>query len=401
MALQTRTGPVWSFTTAGGSPPPGGSGEIVLYASEASRHGAYVAEADGTAAGGAKIRHPNAGAAKITVAAANPVNYFEMTFTAQAGRPYRLWIRGRADTNYWGNDSVFAQFSGSVTSGGSATWRIGTTSAAEVNLEDCSGCGLSGWGWQDNGWGVGVMGPLVYFATTGTQTIRVQTREDGFAIDQIVLSPTTYLNTSPGSLKNDTTILGKSNGAAEQGELVFRAAEDSTLAGAWQVESDSTAAGGAKIRNPNLGVAKLTTALAAPQNYVELTFDAEAGTGYRTWIRGKADANHWSNDSVFMQFDGSVDAGGAPLWRIGTTSATVVNVEDCSGCGLANWGWQDNGWGTNVLGPLVFFAEDGPQRMRIQTREDGLSIDQIVLSAAQYLESAPGALKNDATVLPR
>ena len=62
-----------------------------------------------------------------------------------------------------------------------------------MNLEDCSGCGLSGWGWQDNGWGVGVLGPEVVFASSGTQRIRVQTREDGFTIDQIVLSPQRYL----------------------------------------------------------------------------------------------------------------------------------------------------------------------------------------------------------------
>ncbi|HWP42257.1 MAG TPA: endonuclease/exonuclease/phosphatase family protein, partial [Blastocatellia bacterium] len=49
--------------------------------------------------------------------------------------------------------------------------------------------------------------PLIYFQTTGTQTIRIQTREDGLSIDQIVLSPQSYLNSSPGSLKNDTRIL--------------------------------------------------------------------------------------------------------------------------------------------------------------------------------------------------
>ena len=76
-----------------------------------------------------------------------------------------------------------------------------------MNLEDCSGCGIAGWGWQDNGWGVNVMGPLVYFASTGPQTLRVQTREDGFAIDQIVLSPVTFVNSSPGALKNDARIL--------------------------------------------------------------------------------------------------------------------------------------------------------------------------------------------------
>ena len=116
-------------------------------------------------------------------------------------------MRGKAQSDYWGNDSVFVQFSSSVDGSGAARYRIGTTSAYEVNLEDCSGCGLSGWGWQDNGWGVGVLGPEVVFASPGTQRIRVQTREDGFTIDQIVLSPQRYFTTAPGSLKNDTTIV--------------------------------------------------------------------------------------------------------------------------------------------------------------------------------------------------
>ena len=64
-----------------------------------------------------------------------------------------------------------------------------------------------GWGWQDNGWGVGVAGPPIYFARSGPQVIRVSTREDGFSIDQIVLSSGRYAVTSPGALKNDTTIL--------------------------------------------------------------------------------------------------------------------------------------------------------------------------------------------------
>ena len=179
-----------------------------VYASTAPlKVGAWRVESDATAAGGKKMRHPDAGAAKITTASTNPANYFEVTFNAEAGRGYRLWLRGKADGNSWANDSVFVQFNKSVTSSGAATWRIGTTSAAEVNLEACSGCGVSGWGWQDNGYGSNVLGPLVYFSASGPQTLRVQTREDGFAIDQIVLSPTTYLSVSPGALKNDTRIL--------------------------------------------------------------------------------------------------------------------------------------------------------------------------------------------------
>ena len=182
----------------------------MLYASSStSIHGGWSREADASAAGGSKLRHPNAGAAKLSAPLANPTHYFELTFNAEAGRPYHLWLRGRADTGgaYY-NDSVFVQFSGSVTQGGAATWRIGTTSATDVNLEDCSGCGQAGWGWQDNGWGSATaMGPDVYSAATGPQTIRIQTREDGFSIDQVVLSPSTYLTARPGPQRNDTTIL--------------------------------------------------------------------------------------------------------------------------------------------------------------------------------------------------
>ena len=183
--------------------------EIVLYASETTaRAGNWVVEADGTAAGGARIRYPDAGGPKLTEAFANPTHYFETTFTAQAGVAYRLWMRGKADANSTNNDSAFVQFSGSVDNNGTPVFRIGTTSATMFNLEDCTGCGLSAWGWNDNLFGG--LGPLIFFANSGIQTIRVQLREDGLALDQIVLSPQKYLNSSPGAGKNDTTILTKS-----------------------------------------------------------------------------------------------------------------------------------------------------------------------------------------------
>ena len=150
--------------------------------------------------------------------------------------------------------------------------------------------------------------------------------------------------------------------------------------------------------NPDAGVPKLTVAAAAPTTYFELTFTADAGRAYRLWMRGRAQGDYWTNDSVFVQFSGSVSDTGAPVYRIGTTSATVVSVEEGTGMGLAGWGWQDNGYGG--LGPLLYFATSGPQTIRIQQREDGVSIDQIVLSASTYLTAAPGASKNDATVLP-
>lgn len=192
------------------SAPQPTSGEIVLYAREATTiTGAWRLVADATAAGGSRIFHPDAAAPKVTAPLASPAAAFDLSFTAEAGRPYRLWIRGKADRNSYDNDSAYVQFSGSVTSSGAPTFRIGSTSATAFVLEDCTNCLVSGWGWQDNGYGAGVLGPAIYFATSGPQTLRIQNREDGLSIDQVILSPATYLTRSPGATKEDTTIVPK------------------------------------------------------------------------------------------------------------------------------------------------------------------------------------------------
>jgi hypothetical protein len=47
------------------------------------------------------------------------------------------------------------------------------------------------------------------FANSGSHTLRIQIREDGVQLDQIVLSPSTYLSSAPGSVTNDNTIVPK------------------------------------------------------------------------------------------------------------------------------------------------------------------------------------------------
>ena len=140
--------------------------------------------------------------------------------------------------------------------------------------------------------------------------------------------------------------------------------------------------------------------LAAPVDYFEATFTAAAGVPYRLWLRMRATANSKLNESVWVQYAGAVTAGGAPLWRTGTTSALLVNLENCSACGVAEWGWQDNAYwlGTSSV---VRFAVSGQQRIRVQTREDGVDIDQIVLSPATYFTVPPGPVKNDHTIVPK
>jgi hypothetical protein len=292
--------------------------EIVLWAAKASTVvGAWTLVSDATAAGGAALWNPDAGATKLTTAAASPASFFELTFTARANTPYRLWLRSRAQNDYWTNDSVFVQFSGSTPAGRRST------------ASDLSKC------------------------------------------------------------------------AAAPGEIVLWAADAAAPAGAWVIQSDPTAAGGRFVVHPDAGAPKVTTASAAPANYVDVTFDAVAGVPYHLWLRGRAQNDDYGNDSAFVQFSGAVSSTGTPVDGIGTTDAAVVVLEDCSGCGDAGWGWQDNGWGANVMGDNVYFATTGPQRLRIQTREDGYQIDQIVLSPARWLTTSPGSLKNDATILTR
>jgi phosphatidylserine/phosphatidylglycerophosphate/cardiolipin synthase-like enzyme len=500
MANMEKAGPVWSFRTTG-APPAAGTSDVVLWAAKAPSIAGWSIVADTSAAGGKRLATPDLKQPKVATPLESPTKYFDMGFFAEAGVPYRLWIRGKAERNSYENDSVYVQFSDSVTQAGAAQWRIGSTSAALVTIEDCnSGCGLANWGWQDTAQGVGVLGPPVYFSITGNHSMRVQVREDGLSIDQIILSRDVFLSSSPGLTQNDGTIYAEQGSAPldpnwtptvsitspaadaqftapaavtidatasdpdgtvvrvdfyadgnligsdatapfsttwnvsppgtksltakaidnrgasttssavaieiepadlQPGEEVVLYASTAPVAFGWNVTADATAAGGNRLQNPNAAQPKVTTPLAAPSQYFEMTFHALAGRPYRLWIRGKAISNSYENDSVWVQFDNSVASDATtPTWRIGTAEAAMVSLEDCTSCGMSGWGWQDTLSGTGVLGPVVYFATTGTHTIRIQTRDDGLGIDQVVLSSFYYTTTAPGPPKNDNTILP-
>ena len=389
-----------------------GIDEIVLIASSAATvAGAWRRVTDATAAGGARLHHPNQGHAKLAAPLSGPANYFELTFEADAGKPYRLWMRARAEGDTWNNDSVFAQFSSSVDATGAPLFRIGSASATTMNLEDDSNAGVSGWGWQDNGWGAGVLGPTLTFATSGLHTIRVQTREDGVSIDQIVLSARKYLTSAPGPLKNDATILpggvvttpeptpGPVPVPTPTAEVIVHAASlpAAALHGNWTIVADASAAGGFALMNADQGAPKITAAAAAPLSYVDVPFTAAAGVPYQVWIRMRAQGNGYANDSIYVQLSGAVNGSGQPVARIGTTQGHAVVLQDYDGAPISGWGWNDNGWAT--LGTPYVFAQSGAQTLRIQQREDGILIDQIVISPVKYLSTSPGAAINDGTII--
>jgi hypothetical protein len=183
-------------------------------------------------------------------------------------------------------------------------------------------------------------------------------------------------------------------------ETVLIPAHEGDKHGAWQSVSDSTAAEGARAWHPNANAPKVTGPLPNPTDYIDVGFLADPTQTYKLWLRLKAENDSWANDSVFVQFTGAKDSAGNPIYEIGTASALAVNLEECSGCGISGWGWEDDGWGAvNGNGVTLRFPEGGPQTIRIQTREDGVSIDTIVLSSEKYLTARPGSAKNDTTRL--
>ena len=182
-------------------------------------------------------------------------------------------------------------------------------------------------------------------------------------------------------------------------EVLVRAADLPAAAvhgNEWTRVDVADAAGGAILLNPDHGAAKRATASASPSSYVEFTVNVAAGVPYRLWLRSRATNNGYSNDSLYVQFSGAVDATGTALARINTTAALSVILEAGRDAGVSGWGWSDAGY--DAAAPPVYFAQGGLQTIRIQQREDGIGWDQLVLSSAAYA-TLPGKTKNDTTIL--
>lgn len=183
-------------------------------------------------------------------------------------------------------------------------------------------------------------------------------------------------------------------------EQVIYAADVRTLAGAWSKVADPSAAGGIKLSTPDRGAPATGAPLAAPTDFVEASFDAAPGSRYRVWLRMHALADSKWNDSVYVQFSDSVDGLGNSVNRIGTTAGYTVNLWPCADCQTYGWGWQRNAYWLAGSGD-VWFPTGGAHTIRLQTREDGVEIDQIVLSPSAYASAAPGAASGDATIVPK
>ena len=168
--------------------------------------------------------------------------------------------------------------------------------------------------------------------SSGRHTIRIQQREDGISIDQVVLSAGQWVNGASGvEPRDDTTILPPSDGGSSEPppppppssdprEIVMYAAAERSGGGTnWQ--SDGRRHRGGRRAAAESG-SRPGESRRRRQRRDRITsrcaFTAEAGVPYHLWVRSRATNDYWGNDSVFVQFSDSVDASGAPIWRIGS-----------------------------------------------------------------------------------
>jgi endonuclease/exonuclease/phosphatase family metal-dependent hydrolase len=195
-------------------------------------------------------------------------------------------------------------------------------------------------------------------------------------------------------------MIGTTKHTIAASDIVLYATDFTNLRGNWAEVAVSGAAGGVALSSTDLGWSSPDSALAAPNDFVEASFSAPASVPYHVWLRLKAAGNSKYNDSVWVQFSDAVDSSQGAIYPISSTSGLLVNLQNCSGCVLSNWGWQDKGYWLQQT-TSVQFASSGTHTIRIQTREDGVQIDQVVLSPATYFTNAPGGPTDDTTIVAK
>jgi endonuclease/exonuclease/phosphatase family metal-dependent hydrolase len=348
--------------------------EIVLHTSDAGVvKGHWAKTSSSGAAGGQSVKSANQGFASANAPLASPANYFEMTFQADASTTYRVWLRLRAEGDSKWNDAVWVQFNDSVTSSGGATYRIGTTSGLMVNLERCSGCGTSNWGWHNTAYWLS-QNTGIRFAASGQHTIRVQTREDGVEVDQIVLSPVTYLSASPGPISNDTTILSKT----PTGETAPPPPPTST----------STPYKGTPFALPGTVTAADFDNGGANVAYSDTT-GGNSGSVYRSTdvdVQGASIGGYnvgWTASGEWLKY--SVSVASAATYNVSlrvAATSTSKTIQVTSGSASASFavpntgGWQN--W-TTVTVPMTLAA--GAQVMTVTFTNGGVNLHSISVAA--------------------
>ena len=146
--------------------------------------------------------------------------------------------------------------------------------------------------------------------------------------------------------------------------------------------SDSASPGGKVIGTVNKGDGLDPPPESDP--HVTFKMTVQGGVSYRCWIhmkvgtaKGKSTANKF-----WVQFSNAVDRTGAEAYKPGTSSYLTAQ-----GPARPGWAWvscDDAGAATRIA-----FRASGLVTVRLQAGMEGVGFDQLLLSSAKFLETAP------------
>ncbi len=188
------------------------------------------------------------------------------------------------------------------------------------------------WGWMDGTHYSPETGD-VYFQDGGPHTLRIQSRQDGVSLDTILLSPYDEIDKMLRARDFDRIdqLLIKKDRPDEYPDLVIIPASQvdrDRIYGKWKRESDASAL--FKFRLDDLPSQKTWQfqPLINPEDYFEVDFQAKKDIKYHVWIRMKAYKGDPLSDSVYLQFNDSMDDQGGERYRIGHPAYSKERLGD-------------------------------------------------------------------------
>ncbi|MBX2825832.1 MAG: hypothetical protein KTR33_13960 [Gammaproteobacteria bacterium] len=334
------------------------------------------------ASGTAVITTPDSGALKKSIAGSPMLSYL-VNFDA-AGK-YQVWLRGSGDTNAKGegkSDSAYVGLNGSA--------------ATALAIQDFP----ASWRWSNDLRGGGKA--MLTVPSAGVHAVNLWMREDGLAVDQIVLSrkdgydPASQStddseaddndsnenndasdnadsdgNSGETADDNEDTGTGGSTGGDSSDSVSSEAAvvveaeayssSTKTSSHSWVVTSATGASDGkAMVTTPDNGSLKKTSSGSPVLSYA-LQFPA-AGK-YFVWVRGSGDTNskgEGRSDSLHVGLNGKLSTAGA-----------IQNFPTA-------WTWSNQRRAGGAA--YIVVPSKGQHIVNVWMREDGLIVDKLVLT---------------------
>lgn len=206
---------------------------------------------------------------------------------------------------------------------------------------------------------------------------------------QLVWSNPTMYSSNPDANADTQSCLGDARLGTNNSEIVIHTSNVCDFHGNFHLQGDATAADGLHAEDmPNLGLRVGghfgNAAESSPTHYFDASFKAQAGKLYHLWARiaVAADNDFGTSDSMYIQFSDALE-NGDPVNRMGTSQGLVVSKSN------KTWEWDDIWEGTENTGEIMSFEHTGDHTFRVQRREDGAMIDQILLSSSTYFNAPP------------